>query len=119
IAEAKVRPYAPRRARPLAWLGGPGLGARPQGGWPRELVAELDHEGDPRFEPVTVELLDLRPSRDPAQVKAAFGVIRQGDRLADRDPGRRQLFRLLQLSSHSPEGPPTDPELHVGVRPDV
>src|SRR5437764_13306112 len=66
-----------------------------------------------------VELLDLRPSRNPTQVKDAFAVIRQVDRLADRYSGLLQFSRLLQLSSHSPEGPPTDPELHVWVRPDV
>src|SRR5437588_7508003 len=66
-----------------------------------------------------VEFLDLRPSRESAQVKTAFAVVRQGDRLADRCPGLRQLSRFPQLSSHSPDRPPTDPKLHGGVRPDV
>src|SRR2546426_6545734 len=59
------------------------------------LVHQVDNERYPRIEPVTMQLLDLRARREPAQMNVALAVVEQVDRLAQRVSCLCQLCRLL------------------------
>src|SRR5580704_17961659 len=86
---------------------------------PRSLRPQFDYERDSGVEPVAVELLDLRPRWQPAQVQVALAVVEQVDRLAQRLPRLLQLCRLLALPGDARERPAADPQAHARVRPDV
>src|SRR5439155_18315133 len=51
-----------------------------------ELDRQVDYERYPGIEPVAIQLLDLRPPWEPAQVKLALCVVGCVDRLAERLP---------------------------------
>src|ERR1700722_10829631 len=83
------------------------------------LVPQLDDERDTGVEPVTVQLHDLGPRGQAAQMQVALAVVEQGDGVTESAPGLLDLVGIGELACDAGEVAAADAQTHAGVGADV